>query len=62
MAMKERKEELLHKLISTGAIHRFDRMENLWKEAFDLYYEDTNTRLSLKCGRCYTTVKEWLAL
>lgn len=59
--MEEKKKEVLGKLKSTGAIHRYDRHEEIWKEAFELYRVETGEHLSLKCGKCFSKVKEWLS-
>jgi hypothetical protein len=58
--MENRREELLNRLRSTGAIHRLERGENLWREAFELYREAKGEHLSMKCSRCFQKVKEWL--
>jgi hypothetical protein len=58
--MDERRLEVLNKLKSTGAIHRCDRHEEIWKEAFELYRTSTGEHLSMKCSKCFSTVKEWL--
>lgn len=31
-----------------------------WKQAFDLYSVAKGVRLSMKCNKCFSMVKEWL--
>jgi len=32
----------------------------LWKEAFNMYTQETRQKLSRSCGPCWTTIRSWL--
>ena len=31
-----------------------------WMKAFDLYYKETRRKLSVSCGSCYNTLRNWM--
>ena len=55
------KEELKNRMLQSGDIHKPDRFNSNWIEAFELYKTMTgDTHVSLKCGSCINKIKAWL--
>ena len=53
--------ELRDKMLQSGDIHRPDKFNPFWVQAFELYKLETKDyEVSPKCGSCFRKVGEWL--
>jgi len=50
----------LRDALKAKGIFDVNSKDQLWKEAFDLYYRETRNRLSFGCGGCYTRLRNWM--
>jgi hypothetical protein len=55
------KEEVHNALKASREINTFSD-SRLWREAFDLYHQNTGVRVWAKdnCSKCFNKVKDWL--
>lgn len=53
------KAEILHRLKTTRQLNTNGTGKD-WKEAFEAHKKATGLNLSMKCGKCFATVREWL--
>jgi predicted transcriptional regulator len=53
--------ELRDKMFVSGELERPDKDNPNWQQAFELYKSQTGDyQVSLKCSKCFGTVKKWL--
>ena len=48
-------------ILQSGDIHRPDKFNHFWVQAFEMYKAETRDyEVSIKCGSCFRKVGEWL--
>jgi hypothetical protein len=46
--------------LKTRGIFDTNSKDQLWQQAFQLYYQETKQKLSISCGSCFNRVRNWL--
>ena len=50
----------LYQALKAKGIFDTNTKDNLWDQAFALYYKETKVRLSPSCGSCWPRIRRWL--
>jgi hypothetical protein len=54
------KYELRDALKAKGLFDKTGSRDELWAQAFSMYFKETRRKLSQSCGSCYNTIRNWL--
>lgn len=54
------KEEIKADLKARGLFDKTGSRDATWMKAFEEYYKETKRRLSVGCGSCYSTLRNWM--